>query len=162
MMERKTTNLDKQEAFFKEIQALKRTKKIFRKDNIANILSDITAGENIIDIINISFCYNFTEILVKLTNYAFEKLVKNQPSESASIILFLCVNTTAIYSNYHVLFYEQYHKADVVDVFFKILQSLACQDAEEMGEKLFSQKIIKHVLLSCIAQIGYASRQLFG
>ena len=133
MMERKTTNLDKQEAFFKEIQALKRTKKIFRKDNIANILSDITAGENIIDIINISFRYNFTEILVKLTNYAFEELVKNQPSESASIILFLCVNTTASYSNYSHFFCEQYHKADGIAVLFKILQSQACQDVEHLN-----------------------------
>ncbi len=153
-------NFDLQEEFFKELKALKNLKEIFNKKNILNILLNKTAGDNIIDIINISFRYDFTEILVELTNYAFEEFVKNQPSESASIILLLCVNTTAIYSNYPVLFYEQYHKADVVDVFFKILQSLACQDAEEMGEKLFSQKIIKHVLLSCIAQIGYASRQL--
>ena len=135
-MESKTTgetNSDKLEAFFEEIHAFKSPREIFIKDNIANILSDITAGENIIAIINISFRYNFTEILVKLTNHAFEELVTNQPSESASIILFLCVNTTASYSNYSQLFCEQYHKADGIALLFKILQSQACQDVEHLN-----------------------------
>ena len=91
-MESKTTgetNFDLQEEFFKEIQALQNPREILEKQNIANILLDITADEENIDIINISLRYNFTEILIKITDFAYEQL-KNQPDESTSIILLIC------------------------------------------------------------------------
>ncbi len=134
-MESKTTgetNFDLQEEFFKEIQALQNPREILEKQNIANILLDIIADEDNIDIINISLRYNFTEILIKITDFACEQL-KNQLDESTSIILLICANITYSFSNYSMLFCEQFHKADGIALLFKILQSQKCQDVEHLN-----------------------------
>ncbi len=142
-MESKTTgetNFDLQEEFFKEIQALQNPREILEKQNIANILLDIIADEDNIDIINISLRYNFTEILIKITDFACEQL-KNQLDESTSIILLICANITYSFSNYSMLFCEQFHKADGIALLFKILQSQVCENArilEKVNESALS------------------------